>query len=93
MHQKVRALNAGFRAHIKSHKTIEGTRLQLKGFEGDGRIICSTLKEIEHIEPLIKDGTVSSVSDIPTPESRLEKENKTHASRRSSMAFLQPHRT
>jgi 2-haloacid dehalogenase len=60
MHERAAAMNATFRVHIKTHKTVEGTEEQLRG--GDGRIVCSTLKEIEFVEPLIKKGTVRSVS-------------------------------
>lgn len=62
MHERAVALDAKFRVHIKSHKTVQGTAIELQELGGDGRIICSTLKEIEYVAPLIKDGTIRSVS-------------------------------
>ncbi|KAL1981413.1 hypothetical protein VTN96DRAFT_2673 [Rasamsonia emersonii] len=59
MHDRAAALNAKFRVHIKTHKTIQGTEEELR--HGDGRIVCSTLKEIEFIEPLVRKGTVRSI--------------------------------
>lgn len=62
MHERAAALNAEFRVHIKTHKTVEGTEIEVRG--SDGRIACSTLKEIEHVEPLIRRGIVRSVCFI-----------------------------
>lgn len=59
MHERAAALNAKFRVHIKTHKTVQGTEMEVRG--GDGRIACSTLREIEHVEPLIRRGAVRSV--------------------------------
>ncbi|KAF9894125.1 hypothetical protein FE257_009098 [Aspergillus nanangensis] len=70
MRQRATALDAAFRVHIKTHKTVEGTELELQGTEG--RVITSTLKEIEHIEPLIRQGLVTSVLyGVPPPKTSL----------------------
>lgn len=60
MHARVCDLKATFRAHAKTHKTVEGTGMEI--MPGDGRIACSTLKEIEHVGVLISRGEVRSVS-------------------------------
>lgn len=59
MQERAAALNAKFRVHIKTHKTVQGTEMEVQG--GDGRIACSTLKEIETVEPLVRRGVVRSV--------------------------------
>ncbi|GES65982.1 2-deoxyglucose-6-phosphate phosphatase [Aspergillus terreus] len=56
MRQRAKALGAAFRVHVKTHKTVQGTELELK--DTDGRVICSTLKEIEHLEVLMQKGVV-----------------------------------
>ncbi|KAL2005098.1 hypothetical protein VTN00DRAFT_2948 [Thermoascus crustaceus] len=59
MRQRAAGLQAQFRVHIKTHKTVEGTEIGLS--HGEDRIVVSTLKEIEHVAPLIRKGTVRSV--------------------------------
>ncbi|KAH8811330.1 HAD-like domain-containing protein [Xylogone sp. PMI_703] len=74
MYKRAVALNAKFRVHIKSHKTVQGTAIEVRELGDDGRIICSTLKEIEHAAPLIKDGTVRSVLyGVPPAKSYLKR--------------------
>ena len=66
-------LNADFRAHIKTHKTLEGTKLQL-GYGGKktNKIVVSTLAEAWGIEPLIDEGLITDVLyGIPVVKSRL----------------------
>lgn len=64
MRQRAAGLQAQFRVHIKTHKTVEGTEIGLS--YGEDRIVVSTLKEIEHVAPLIRKGTIRSVStNIP----------------------------
>lgn len=65
MRKGAEVLNARLRVHIKTHKTVEGTALEVS--HTDGRIACSTLKEIEHMEPLIRAQVVKSVSSTPIP--------------------------
>jgi len=48
----VERLEFGWRAHIKTHKTNELTRLQV-GEHGPVNIIVSTIAEAEHITPLL----------------------------------------
>lgn len=62
MHARVRDLKAKFRGHVKTHKTVEGAGMEI--MPEDGRIACSTLKEVEHIEVLIARGEVRSVSSL-----------------------------
>jgi len=51
----VKELNVDFRAHIKTHKTTELTRYQVGHDCKDVRLICSTVVELEHLIPLIKE--------------------------------------
>lgn len=48
------SLDIQFRAHIKTHKTIHGSQLQA-GEEGPVRLVVSTVAELEHILPWLKD--------------------------------------
>jgi D-serine deaminase-like pyridoxal phosphate-dependent protein len=62
MKNAVERLGWDFRAHIKTHKTAEGTRLQCQK-TGTKRIIVSTLPEAWTVinAGLIADGTVTDV--------------------------------
>ncbi|KAL5314521.1 hypothetical protein ACEPPN_017161 [Leptodophora sp. 'Broadleaf-Isolate-01'] len=53
MLEAVESLDFGWRAHIKTHKTTELTRLQVGEGSGPVNIIVSTLIEAEHILPLL----------------------------------------
>ena len=53
MLKTVEALDISFRAHIKTHKTIELTRIQVGQGSSDVKLIVSTLPELEHIVPLL----------------------------------------
>ncbi|KAH8680083.1 putative serine dehydratase domain-containing protein [Tricladium varicosporioides] len=53
MLEAVDSLNFGWRAHIKTHKTIELTRLQVGSGIGPVNIIVSTIIEAEHVLPLL----------------------------------------
>jgi len=64
MHEKARQWGAGFRAHLKTHKTAEGTRLQLKSSTGTtGAVVVSTLMEAWEVvnAGLVSDGTVNDI--------------------------------
>ncbi|KAF9040593.1 hypothetical protein BJ165DRAFT_1350610 [Panaeolus papilionaceus] len=64
MHKKAREWGASFRAHLKTHKTLEGTKLQLKSAAGQSdAIIVSTMMEAwEVVEGgLVADGTVKDI--------------------------------
>lgn len=91
MLQAVDALGLGFRAHVKTHKvdpskicrfnadfsqTIEAARLQLGQGNTDVKLIVSTLAEIDHILPLLKeyrDGgrRVDLLYGLPLPRSQI----------------------
>ncbi|KAI0322639.1 putative serine dehydratase domain-containing protein [Amylostereum chailletii] len=64
MHDKAREWGADFRAHLKTHKTAEGTRLQLVS-ESDrtGAVVVSTLMEAWAVvnAGLVADGTVKDI--------------------------------
>ncbi|KAK4504196.1 hypothetical protein PRZ48_005112 [Zasmidium cellare] len=49
----IEALGAEFRAHVKTHKTIEGARLQAGESSTTVRLVASTIPEIEHLVPLV----------------------------------------
>ncbi|GAM83194.1 hypothetical protein ANO11243_011800 [Dothideomycetidae sp. 11243] len=51
MHEAVRELGIGFRAHIKTHKTVELSQLQAGLDSDDIRLIVSTVAEAEHLVP------------------------------------------
>ncbi|KAJ1307967.1 hypothetical protein OPQ81_002044 [Rhizoctonia solani] len=64
MHQRTVKLGTGFRAHVKTHKTVEGTRLQLKSSVSEtNSIVVSTLMEAWGIfhSGLVADGTVNDI--------------------------------
>lgn len=74
MLSNVSRLNADFRAHVKTHKTIEGTRLQLGSgnFKTD-KIVVSTLIEAWGLLPLVKEGLIKDILfSLPVVKSRLE---------------------
>ncbi|PPQ99604.1 hypothetical protein CVT24_005180 [Panaeolus cyanescens] len=64
MHKKAREWGATFRAHLKTHKTLKGTRLQLQSSEGQSHaIIVSTMMEAWEVFQggLVADGTVKDI--------------------------------
>ncbi|KAI8680740.1 D-ser-dehydrat domain-containing protein [Fusarium sp. Ph1] len=76
MLEAVDALGVGFRAHIKTHKTVEGTRLQVGQGSGDIKLVVSTLAEIDHLLPLFKEYQdagrhVDILYGIPLPPSQI----------------------
>ncbi|KAG7133329.1 D-serine dehydratase like protein [Verticillium longisporum] len=71
----VDSLGVGFRAHVKTHKTIEVARLQIGETSKDVNIVVSTLLEFEHVLPLLeecrdKGRNVNVLYGIPLPPSR-----------------------
>lgn len=66
-------LEASFRAHIKTHKTLEGTRLQLgTGSITTDKIVVSTMMEAWHVLPLVKQGLIKDIHfSLPVVKSRL----------------------
>ncbi|ODV77774.1 uncharacterized protein CANTADRAFT_12395 [Suhomyces tanzawaensis NRRL Y-17324] len=73
MLENAHKLNAGFRAHIKTHKTLEGTLLQLgSGAHRTQRLVVSTTREAWNILPLVEQGLVSDILfSLPVVKSRL----------------------
>ncbi|KAH6693928.1 putative serine dehydratase domain-containing protein, partial [Plectosphaerella plurivora] len=66
-------LGISFRAHVKTHKTIELTKLQL-GTTPSPRLVVSTIAELEFLLPYLK--TLSSVNvlyGIPLPPSQASR--------------------
>ncbi|KAM3162468.1 D-serine dehydratase [Lachancea thermotolerans] len=66
-------LHADFRAHVKTHKTVEGTLLQLGSNERrTDKIVVSTLMEAWGLLPLIEQGLINDVLfSLPVVKSRL----------------------
>ena len=65
------SLGVGFRAHIKTHKTIEGLRLQA-GDSHSVKLVVSTIAELEHIVPVLEEfiaggRSVNVLYGIPLP--------------------------
>jgi D-serine deaminase-like pyridoxal phosphate-dependent protein len=54
MLQVCQELDVGFRAHVKSHKTLELAKLQI-GETGPANFIVSTVVEAEHLLPFVKE--------------------------------------
>lgn len=48
-----RALDVGFRAHIKTHKTTQLARLQVGATPDPANLVVSTLAELAHLLPLL----------------------------------------
>lgn len=74
MLRNARAIKAKFRAHVKTHKTLEGTLLQLgEGEFSTDRLVVSTLMELWNLLPLVEQGLVSDILlSLPVVESRLD---------------------
>lgn len=73
MLENAHKLNAAFRVHVKTHKTLEGARLQLEeaGFKTD-KIVVSTLAEAWGMLPLIEEGLIKDVLfGLPVIKSRV----------------------
>ncbi|KAI6162160.1 hypothetical protein EDD17DRAFT_1580264 [Pisolithus thermaeus] len=64
IHQNARDWGASFRAHLKTHKTVEGTRLQLdSGSVKTSGVVVSTMMEAWGVVHggLVEDGTVKDL--------------------------------
>ncbi|KAG7450551.1 uncharacterized protein BT62DRAFT_943452 [Guyanagaster necrorhizus] len=76
MHQKANDWGAGFRAHLKTHKTSEGTKYQLvSSANKTDRVVVSTLMEAWEVVKagLIRDGTVKDILyGLPIPVNKIE---------------------
>ncbi|KAK6529406.1 hypothetical protein TWF281_008582 [Arthrobotrys megalospora] len=67
-HRSLDGLDISFRAHVKTHKTTEVTKIELGPKHHS--VITSTIREIRGLKPLIDDGTVTDVLyGLPPPAS------------------------
>lgn len=66
-------LHVDFRAHVKTHKTMEGTALQLgSATNKTDKIVVSTLMEAWNLVPLMEQGLITDVLfSLPVIKSRL----------------------
>lgn len=66
-------LKADFRAHVKTHKTTEGTRLQLgTGATCTKKVVVSTLMEAWNLVPLVEEGKIDDMLfSLPVVRSKL----------------------
>ena len=56
MLEMVEKLNVGFRAHVKTHKTVEVARMQVgDASTRDARAVVSTIAEAEQLFPLFRE--------------------------------------
>ncbi|KAG0633980.1 hypothetical protein HOY80DRAFT_1018718 [Tuber brumale] len=70
--QAVAALSVGFRPHVKTHKTVEVSRLQLGREDRGGKVVVSTVREAEGLGPLIMEGAVKDILyGMPIPASSI----------------------
>ncbi|KAF2815052.1 uncharacterized protein BDZ99DRAFT_458996 [Mytilinidion resinicola] len=77
MLEVAKRLNVGFRAHIKTHKTIELSRLQV-GATGLASFIVSTVMELEQLLPLLLElqaegRSCSVLYGMPLPPSNVQR--------------------
>lgn len=74
MLENAHKLKAEFRAHVKTHKTVEGTELQLgSGKHTTDRIVVSTLREAWMVMPLVEAGKIKDIHfSLPVYETALD---------------------
>ncbi|KAK6454202.1 putative serine dehydratase domain-containing protein [Scheffersomyces xylosifermentans] len=74
MLENAEKLDVDFRAHIKTHKTLEGAALQLSSSrKRTDKLIVSTLTEAWNLLPLVEEGLVNDILySLPVVKSRLE---------------------
>ncbi|KFA73006.1 hypothetical protein S40288_03282 [Stachybotrys chartarum IBT 40288] len=75
LRQAIDALQVGFRTHVKTHKTREGARLQIGENNKDIKLVVSTIAELEHLLPLLKElrdagASINVLYGIPLPGSQ-----------------------
>ncbi|MCJ1395084.1 hypothetical protein MMC18_007965 [Xylographa bjoerkii] len=75
------ALGVSFRPHVKTHKTIEVTRMQVGEGAQNVNIIVSTVAEAEYMMPYLRDckeqgKTVNILYGIPLPPSQAQRLGK-----------------
>ncbi|PON21911.1 hypothetical protein TGAM01_v209167 [Trichoderma gamsii] len=74
----VEYLGVDFRAHVKTHKTLEGVRLQAGEANKEVRLVASTVAEIEFLRPLVREfiesgRPVNILYGIPLPPSQVDR--------------------
>ncbi|KAH8879248.1 hypothetical protein GQ53DRAFT_849744 [Thozetella sp. PMI_491] len=72
------ALGVDFRAHVKTHKTREGARMQSGETSKTVRLVVSTVVEFEHLLPLLREfldsgRQVNVLYGIPIPQSQVDR--------------------
>ncbi|OCL14853.1 hypothetical protein AOQ84DRAFT_358543 [Glonium stellatum] len=77
MLQASRSLSIGFRAHVKTHKTVELARLQV-GEDGPAHFIVSTIIEAEQLLPYLLEcqaqgRPTSMLYGMPLPPSKMKR--------------------
>ncbi|KAJ5819451.1 hypothetical protein N7474_005042 [Penicillium riverlandense] len=77
MKRTIRALNVGFRAHVKTHKTSELSWMQLDKTSDEANFMASTPLEIEMLVPMLKDvrgnHRVNVLYGVPLVPSHVER--------------------
>ncbi|CAM1502509.1 Fc.00g044930.m01.CDS01 [Cosmosporella sp. VM-42] len=71
-------LGVDFRAHVKTHKTIEGVRLQTGEASREVRLVASTIAEIDFLLPVLYEfrdagRQVNILYGIPLPSSQVDR--------------------
>ncbi|TDZ15831.1 D-serine dehydratase [Colletotrichum orbiculare MAFF 240422] len=74
----VKALDVGFRAHVKTHKTTQLARLQVGEESAQVKLVVSTVAELQHLLPLLKEfkdngRDVNVLYGIPLPPSQASR--------------------
>ncbi|KAI0682690.1 hypothetical protein BC835DRAFT_1298348 [Cytidiella melzeri] len=76
MHSSAKEWGASFRAHVKTHKTAEGVRLQLRSStDQTSAIVVSTMMEAWEVvrAGLVADGTVKDILyGLPLPPNKID---------------------
>ncbi|KAG8630558.1 hypothetical protein KVT40_002177 [Elsinoe batatas] len=92
-----KALGLGFRAHVKTHKTVQLSRLQVGEESRDIRLLCSTVSEAEHLVPwlmeCVREGkVVNIIYGLPVAPSQIPRlAQVAHILGPGSVSFLVDH--
>ncbi|TKX24533.1 hypothetical protein C1H76_3141 [Elsinoe australis] len=95
----VEALGVGFRAHVKTHKTVQLAKHQVGDRTKDIRLLCSTVSEVEHLVPWLLDSkgegkSVNVIYGLPVAPSQIPRlADIAHALGPGSITFLVDHPT
>jgi D-serine deaminase-like pyridoxal phosphate-dependent protein len=92
MHERAKKWDAAFRAHVKTHKTTEGTRMQLISNGGrSSSIVVSTLMEAWQVAQsgLVADGIVTDILyGLPIAPNKIQDAYELSETLRKSGAVL-----